>query len=365
MLVLKNAGPQEFKRLLQNKKIFVFGAGKALESCMDLYFQEKKIELVVDNNEFLWNTSVKNGNDFVSVVGIRQFVKSVLDCGIRKCLLFITSPFYAAEIVGQLDVISELDGLETYLAVLVRCTKEDAAPFDFTTGAAKIPKKIHYMWVGGKPLPDEFQRNIDTWRKFNPDYEIILWDESNMRLEECAYLKEAYETKSWAFVPNYARLNIVWNYGGIYLDTDVEVRKNFDCLLNDDAFFNMGCADRINNGCGFGAVPHHPLLKAMKAEFEKTHFLINGKPGRKPCHTFLHPVLEDFGFEIKNEYQKVNGVVLYPAEVMAPYTLGGLGNFFSDKTLSVHKETGSWKNERERQGIEKLRNMIHRRVMNI
>lgn len=363
MLSLKNAGPQELKQQLKNKKIFVFGAGRALESCMDLYFADKKIEMIADNNKSVWNTYVKNGEDSVLVSGVEELTCHVKSFGVQNCLLFITSPFYAAEIVEQLDMLPELDGLETYLAVLVRCVKEPAKGFDFTKGSAKIPKKIHYMWVGGKPLPDEYKKNIDTWRKFNPDYEIIRWNESNLNLEECDYVKEAFVTKAWGFVTNYARLSIVWNYGGIYLDTDVEVKKSFDCLLNDDAFFNMGCADRVNNGCGFGSVPKHPLLKEMKAAFEASHFLINGKPGKKPCHSFLHPVLKRYGFEIKNEYQNVNGVALYPAEVMSPYVLGGLGNFFSDKTLSIHKEAGTWKNEREKAGMEKLKILVKERFL--
>lgn len=361
MLVLKNAGPQQFKKIICNKTVFVFGAGKALESCMGLYFSEKKIEMIADNNKSVWNTFVKNGDDSVSVSSVEELTCRVKAFGVQNCLLFITSPFYAAEIVEQLDKIPELDGLETYLAVLVRCKNEPAKSFDFTVGLPKIPKKIHYMWVGGKSLPDEYKKNIDTWRKFNPDYEIIRWDESNLNLEECDYVKEAFVTKSWCFVTNYIRLSIVWNYGGIYLDTDVEVQSSFDTLLNDDAFFCMGCADRVNNGCGFGAIPHHPLVMQLKQSFENSHFLIDGKPGRKACHTFLHPVLKNYGFEIKNEYQNINGVALYPAEVMSPYTMGGLGNFFSDKTLSVHKESGTWKNEREKAGIEKLKILVKER----
>ena len=362
MLLLKNAGPQKFKRVIQNKKLFVFGAGRALEACMDLYFSDKKIELIVDNNESILNVSVKNGENFVPVCGVDGLVKRIVACGMQNSILFITSPFYAAEIVEQLDKIPELDGLETYLAVFVRCAKEKAKDFSFTNGTPKIPKKIHYIWIGGKPLPEEFQRNIETWKENNPDYEIIRWDESNLNLEECDYVKESFLSKDWGFVTNYARLSVVFNYGGIYLDTDVEVKKNFDCILNDDVFFNMGCADRVNNGCGFGAVPHHPVVEELKAEFEKSHFLINGKPGKRPGHVFLHPVLKRHGFEIKNEYQNINGVALYPAEVMSPYVLGGLGDFFSDKTLSIHKCSGSWKNEREKQSLEKVKQLMGRCV---
>ncbi|MCR5291252.1 MAG: hypothetical protein K6E51_14790, partial [Treponema sp.] len=265
--------------------------------------------------------------------------------------------------IQQLDEIPELDGLETYLQVLIRNTKENYPDYDFTKGSPKIPKKIHYIWVGGKKLPDEFQRNIDTWKKYNPDYEIIRWDESNYDFNKCDYVREAYESKSWGFVPNFARLDIIWQNGGIYLDTDVEVVQNFDVLLNDQAFLCMGTTDRVNNGCGFGAVPHHPMIKELKKVFEKEHFIVNGKPGRKPCHTFLHPILRKYGFQINNNYQNINGTVLYPKEVMSPLSIQGMPNFLSDKTVSIHKEEGTWKNEKEKSGILKLQNLIEKRIV--
>ncbi len=360
MIALKGAGPNKLKSILTSKRVFVFGAGKTLEPCLDLYFSNVPIQAISDNNKSLWGKSVRNGSDNIPIVSPNELVQQIKRVGLKNCILFITSTFYASEIVEQFDNISDLDGLETYLAVLVRCTKEECSPFSFTTGKEKIPKKIHYIWIGGKPLPDEFQKNIDTWKRFNPDYEIIRWDESNYDFSKCDYVREAYKTRSWGFVPNYARLDIVYNEGGIYLDTDVEVVKNFDVLLNDRAFFCMGCADRVSNGCGFGSVAGHPLLKALKAAFEQSHFLVNGAPGKKPCHSFLHPVLRDYGFTIKNEYQKINDTVLYPAECMSPYTLEGLGNFYSERTLSIHKEAGTWKNEREKQGISKLKDLLKR-----
>ena len=99
-----------------------------------------------------------------------------------------------------------------------------------------IPKIIHYCWFGGNPLPEQVKKMISTWKKYCPDYEIKEWNESNFNLDTCIYAKEAYTTKKWAFITDYVRLKVIYDYGGIYMDTDVEVCKNLDELLKWDAF---------------------------------------------------------------------------------------------------------------------------------
>ena len=94
----------------------------------------------------------------------------------------------------------------------------------------RIPKIIHYCWIGTKEKPESVQYCIESWKKFCPDYEIIEWNESNYFTKN-EYMKEAYEAKKWGFVPDYARLDIIYNYGGIYPDTDVEIIKSFDEYL--------------------------------------------------------------------------------------------------------------------------------------
>lgn len=363
MLKIRNMGFTAFKNYIKNKDIFVFGAGRALDSCLDLYFSGIKIHNIIDNNHDLWGNLINRNGEEIEIISLERFISEIKDKNINNKLLMITSTFYAAEIIEDLDKIPELDGLECFSQILIRNTKEDIPPYDFSHGIQKIPKKIHYIWVGGMKLPNEYKENIESWEKHNPEYEIIRWDESNYDFKKIPYMREAYESKAWGFVPNYARLDIIYHYGGIYLDTDVKVVKNLDSLLYDDAFFCMGCTDRVNQGCGFGAVAGHSVVLDMMKEFERNEFLLeNGQPGKKPCHTFVHPVIKKYGFEICNEYQNKNGVVLYPNEVMSPLTVFGTDEFISDKTLSIHKESGTWKSEREKDGISKLKNIIENRL---
>ena len=116
-----------------------------------------------------------------------------------------------------------------------------------------IPKIIHYCWFGGKPLPNTAIKCIRSWKKHCPDYEIHCWNEKNFDINVCPYVKEAYEEKAWAFVSDYARLWIIYNYGGIYLDTDVELLKNIDNLLKYDVFMGFENKQYVNTGVGFWA----------------------------------------------------------------------------------------------------------------
>lgn len=362
MLKIKNSTPGQFRDYIQDKKVYIFGAGRALDSCVDIYFEDKDIAAIIDNNGNLWGQMVTHRGAQVPIISVDYFIKELSENGKENLVLFISSPFYAAEIVEQLDGICELDGLECFLQVVVRNTKEETPSFEFTKGNPRIPKTIHYIWVGENPLSDEYRRNINTWRKNNPDYDIIQWDESNYDFSTCDYIREAYEAKEWAFVSNYMRFDIIKEYGGIYLDTDVEVKKSLDCLLQDDAFFAMGAVDRINAGSGFGSIKDHPIVVDVLTRFQNRHFIKeDGKKDNTPLHAKIHPTIKNWGFIIENNYQCVNGVALYPKEVLSPLSIDGMPDFFSEKTLSVHREAGSWKIEREKGGVSKLTELIHDR----
>lgn len=360
MVKLKNTDSESFKEYIKNKKVIIFGAGKALETPLYTYFENKDIDQVVDNDRSKWGSHFNHNGNEVYISGPDYFKEHK---GWNNTIIFVTSTFYAAEIVEQLDSIKEIDGVECFLAIVVRDTIGKKVPFEFTRGKQRIPKKIHYIWLGGKPLPDEFKENIQSWRKYNPDYEIIRWDESNYDFSKSDYVREAYESKEWGFASNYMRLDIVFNHGGIYLDTDVIVKKPFDCLLNDRAFFNMGTCVSTNMGCGFGSAAHVSIIKEMMNSFAEDHFLDQfGKPNRKACHTYIDPVLIRHGFKIKNEYQNKDCIALYPREVMSPKTIYDLPDDYTEHTVSVHTESGTWQNSHEISEKNKLTNLLKARL---
>ena len=139
-----------------------------------------------------------------------------------------------------------------------------------------IPKVIHYCWFGGNPMPKLAKKCIKSWKKYLPDYEIIEWNESNFDINCCNYVKEAYQEQKFAYVSDYARLKIIYDNGGIYLDIDVEIIKPLDDLLKYDSFFGFENPEFIATGLGFGAVKHNKIVKQMMDEYGNNHYHIEG-----------------------------------------------------------------------------------------
>ncbi len=207
-----------------------------------------------------------------------------------------------------------------------------------------IPKKIHYCWFGGKEKPKEVLKCIDSWKKYCPDYEIIQWDENNFDVNAHPYTKQAYELKKWAFVSDYARLWIVYNEGGIYLDTDVEVLKNLDDLLDNEAYMGFEDKKYVANGLGFGAVKNHPfILKNMKAYDKESIIGKDGKLDPVSCPVYTTNLLREGGLTDDNgTVQNVCGVTIYPKDRLCPYNyITGVMNI-TDNTYSIHLYSMTW-----------------------
>ena len=126
-----------------------------------------------------------------------------------------------------------------------------------------IPKVIHYCWFGRGKLTPLMEQCVASWTKYCPDWEIVRWDEDNFDVNFCPYAAKAYRAKRYGFLSDAARLKIIYENGGVYLDTDVELRCPLDELLENDAWFGYGSSTEINTGSGFGAVKGHPFVKEL------------------------------------------------------------------------------------------------------
>ena len=137
-----------------------------------------------------------------------------------------------------------------------------------------IPKIIHYCWLSNDPIPDEFKMNVDKWKSILYDYEFIKWDFSRFDINSSTWVKESFENKKYAFAADYIRLFAVYNYGGIYLDMDVEVLKKFDPLLEEEYMFAYESQNNkwIEAGC-FGAVKHNGFIGCCLERYENRHFI--------------------------------------------------------------------------------------------
>lgn len=137
-----------------------------------------------------------------------------------------------------------------------------------------IPKIIHYCWFGGNPLPELAKKCIASWKLYCPDYEIKEWNESNFDLDCCDYVREAYQSKKWAFVSDVARLHALVTEGGIYMDTDVEVIKPLDNLLKYNAVSGFETEKTIQTGL-IASEKENSMLQEMLASYEDDHFILS------------------------------------------------------------------------------------------
>ena len=210
-----------------------------------------------------------------------------------------------------------------------------------------IPKIIHYCWFGRGQMPDSAKQYIESWKKYCPDYEIIEWNETNFDVNCCDYVREAYEAKKWAFVSDYARYKILYENGGVYLDTDVELLKSLDALLEKGGY--MGCENyslkemRVNPGLGCAIEPGHDFYFEIIKDYEKSHFLNpDGTQNLYNIGERTTKLLSEHGLENSLEIQKVCGVTIYPAEYFSPIDQRDGSLNITENTYSIHHYMASW-----------------------
>lgn len=242
-----------------------------------------------------------------------------------------------------------------------------------------IPKKIHYCWLGGNPLPESAKKCIRSWQKFCPDYEIIEWNEINYDFTKQAYMKQALEAKKWGFVPDYARLDIVYQHGGIYLDTDVEMVKSFDDLLYLSGFAGFETAEYVALGLGFGAEKGNPLIKKLMESYDNLCFIHeDGQLNLTASPELNTETLEENGLIRNGQYQEIDGFAFLPPDYLCPKSLNDGFITKTKNTHSIHHYDASWyskeqqeekekrwKEKKKRQRIKQIRKIIKQIGMRI
>ena len=209
----------------------------------------------------------------------------------------------------------------------------------------KIPKKIHYCWIGGKEKSEQVIQCIESWKKFAPDYEIIEWNESNFNFENIGvYVKQALDRKKWAFVSDYMRLKILYDEGGIYFDTDVELIKGIDEFLNLDSFI---CMESINTVCTavIGAKKEQKWINDLIKLYDKRKFIYdNGRLDLTPNSKFIFEFLsKEKALSTKLITKLNNGLVVYPAEYFSPKNYSTMKMNITKNTYAIHHYGGLWK----------------------
>lgn len=206
-----------------------------------------------------------------------------------------------------------------------------------------IPKRIHYCWFGGNLLPELAEKCISSWKKFCPDYEIIEWNEKNFDINCCPYVSEAYQAKKWAFVTDYVRLFVLYTYGGIYMDTDVEIIRSINPFLNHNAFSGFENDKQIPTGI-MAAEKENPWIEKLLSYYQGRHFIF--EDGCLDLTTNVNIITkitaDNYPIKLNNTYQVLDDVTFYPKEYFCPKDFEMKEIHLTNESVTIHHFNGSW-----------------------
>lgn len=326
----------------RKSRIVMFGAGVIGQITMPQILSKYGLLTYVDC--YLDNDSDKWGG-YIDVMEMHVPINSpeyLKECGENTVILLNISRY--SDVVIQLQKMDCTEKMDCYIIPMMcihNFCSEKSRGEPILLREPVIPKKIHYMWLGKSPLPESLQKCKESWKRFCPDYEIIEWNEDNYDIDRHPYMRQAYEAKAYGFVPDYARLDILYTEGGFYLDTDVEIKKNIDFLRFQEAFCGVEKWQVLNFGGLSGAVKGNSMVKRFLDAREKLVFCND----KYTCGFYDTKVALDCGYVIDGTTQSVNGMNIYASDYFHPYDyMSGLVNT-TDNTYSVHWFNGGWLDE--------------------
>ena len=323
-----------------NLPVICFGAGTVpwlAEHLFEKYAIWPRIMFFLDNNVKKAGTTIGVKRK-IPVISLKQFMER----GLKSFLMLITCEDYLP-ILEQLKQVRAWKNIHCYIYIKLNyeLLKSKKQTWKFTAeGQFLIPKVIHYCWFGNCRKGEVHKKCIQSWRDTCPDYEIIEWNEHQNR-----YIEEAYAKRKWAYVSDYARLDILYRQGGIYLDTDVELLNPLDLLLSEKGFIAYGQWPAVNSGAGMGCVKGLPIVKEMRDSPRCQLPFLNpdGSLNMVQNGFYESEVLRRYGFSQDFSMQRLEDLLILAPEIMATESLLGGDVFVTEQTLAIHHCAGSWK----------------------
>ena len=206
-----------------------------------------------------------------------------------------------------------------------------------------IPKVIHYCWFGKGEMPKLAEKCIKSWKKFCPDYEIVCVNEENFDINQNKYAREAYEAGKWAFVSDYARLKVLYDEGGIYLDTDVEIIKPLDNLIEEDGYMGFDDKGLVSTGLGFACEKGNELVGELLADYDDISFVQpDGTYDMTPCPDRNTDTIKRLGMDLSNRNQVFMGIHMLPEDFLCPMKYYTGKKKITKNTYSIHHFCASW-----------------------
>jgi len=300
---------------------------------------------------FLDNDESKAGSKVGDIKSIQVMtVKSFEETNNDKFILLIMCERYVS-VLKQLNQIKKWDNISCYIYIKLNYETIKSIPTEtlpVTKKESAIPKIIHYCWFGGSEKSELNKKCINSWKEFCPDYQVIEWNEKNYDVQKTRYMSEAYKKEKWAYVADYARLDILYQMGGIYLDTDVELLEKMDVLLGEKAFIACGQWSAVNSGAGIGCIKGHPLIKEMRDEPRSDIPFVqeDGTLNLKQNGYYESKILRKYGFRQDFTMQYVCDLLVLSPEHMATASVLGERTFETKNTIGIHFCEGSWANKK-------------------
>ena len=205
-----------------------------------------------------------------------------------------------------------------------------------------IPKIIHYCWFGGNEKTEDVKKYIATWKKYCPDYKIIEWNESNFDVNLSPYTSEAYKMKKWAFVSDFARLYALVSYGGIYMDTDVELLKPLDSFLQDAAFIGFENKESLATAI-IGCNKENKFFKDFLSTYYNEHFVKEDNTLNLQTNTNrITKQMQLLGLQLNDSFQTLEDISIYPHDYFCPKDYYTEKIKLTENTIAIHHFTKSW-----------------------
>lgn len=215
-----------------------------------------------------------------------------------------------------------------------------------------IPRIIHYCWFGNHSMSELEKRCLNSWREKCPDYEIRKWDEDSFDLEASPFASEAHKNQMWAFVSDYVRLFVLYKYGGIYMDTDVEVIGSLDDYLGENAFSGFEDEDNAVT-CIIGSEAGHMMIHKLLQYYEGRHFVLkDGSMDITPNTEIITSIAKDEGLILNNKKQTVSGMTFFPSDFFCPKSHRTGVTSITNNTACIHHFSGSWLTDEQRGRVE-------------
>lgn len=208
-----------------------------------------------------------------------------------------------------------------------------------------IPKIIHYCWLSGDPYPELIAKCIHSWNLYLNGYQLILWDLKRIETIDSIWLKQTIALKKYAFAADFIRIYALFQYGGVYLDADVELVASMDPFLYHDFFIGVEYTNDLEPAV-FGAVASHPWLTDLLAYYQNRSFIkTNGKQDIKPLPTIINEsAIRRFGFQPNSRIQFINkeNITIYPSEFFSPKNIYSSTIKKTPRTVAIHHFNGNW-----------------------